>query len=186
MFDLQELEFHICDLAYWRNGEEDTRSVAEERRTTHVPQHQTPDAPPSPGPPTIPDNFPMYEEWEKLTHQGVSFTISYRQQIYEGRSEIITTLIDCFSELNKHRGHTLKQSWHVIRRKHITFLIICGSFNTLIMFYKKITFSDVTMSYHSYQHQHTPHLSMTWRQFTESMSCPMHGENQTMPYKRLQ
>ena len=25
---------------------------------------------------------------------------------------------------------------------------------------------------------------MTWRQFTESMSCPMHGENQTMPYKR--
>ena len=34
--------------------------------------------------------------------QGVSFTISYRQQIYEGRSEIITTLIDCFSELNKH------------------------------------------------------------------------------------
>ena len=37
-----------------------------------------------------------------LQHQGVSFTISYRQQIYEARSEIITTLIDCFSELNKH------------------------------------------------------------------------------------
>ena len=50
----------------------------------------------------IPDNFPMYEEWENLTHQGVSFTISYRQQIYEARSEIITTLIDCFRELNKH------------------------------------------------------------------------------------
>ena len=45
-------------------------------------------------------------KWENLTHQGVSFTISYRQQIYEGRSEIITTLIDCFSELNKHtRSH---------------------------------------------------------------------------------
>ena len=48
----------------------------------------------------------MYEEWENLAHQGVSFTISYRQQVYEGRSEIITTLIDCFSELNKHmRSH---------------------------------------------------------------------------------
>ena len=43
----------------------------------------------------------MYEEWENLTHQGVSFTILYRQQIYEIHSEIITTLIDCFSELNK-------------------------------------------------------------------------------------
>ena len=31
VFDLQELEFHICDLADWRNGEEDTRSIAEER-----------------------------------------------------------------------------------------------------------------------------------------------------------
>ena len=106
MFDLQELEFHICDLADQRNREDDTRSVAEERQTTQAPQHQTPDAPPSPGPPTIPDNFPMYEEWENLTHQGVSFTISYRQQIYEVCSEIITTLIDCFSELNKHmRSH---------------------------------------------------------------------------------
>ena len=106
VFDLQELEFHICDLADWRNREEDTGSVAEERQTAHDPQHQTPDAPPSPGPLMIPDNFPMYEEWENLTHQGVSFTISYRQQIYEGRSEIITTLIDCFSELNKHmRSH---------------------------------------------------------------------------------
>ena len=44
----------------------------------------------------------MYEEWENLTHQGESFTISYRQKIYEARSEIITTLIDCFSKLNKH------------------------------------------------------------------------------------
>ena len=106
VFDLQELEFHICDLADWRNGEDDTGSVAEVRQTTHVPQHQTPDAPPSPGPPMIPDNFPMYEEWKNLTHQGVAFTISYRQQIYEIHSEIITTLIDCFSELNKHtRSH---------------------------------------------------------------------------------
>ena len=105
VFDLQELEFHICDLADRRNGE-DTGSIAEERQTTQSPQHQTPDTPPSPGPPTIPDNFPMYEEWENLTHQGVSFTISYRQQIYEGCSKIITTLIDCFSELNKHtRSH---------------------------------------------------------------------------------
>ena len=62
MFDLQELELHICDLADQRNGEEDTESVAEERWTSHAPQHQTPDAPPSPGPPLIPDNFPMYEE----------------------------------------------------------------------------------------------------------------------------
>ena len=60
VFDLQELEFHICDLADWRNGEDDTGSVAGERWTTHGPQ--TPDAPPSPGPPMIPDNFPMYEE----------------------------------------------------------------------------------------------------------------------------
>ena len=106
VFDLQELEFHICDLADWRTGEEDTRSVAEARWTTQAPQHQTPDAPPSPGQPPIPDNFPMYEEWENLAHQGVSFTISYRQQVYEVCSEIITTLIDCFSELNKHtRSH---------------------------------------------------------------------------------
>ena len=105
VFDLQELEFHICDLADWRNGE-DTGSIAEARQTTQAPQHQTPDAPPSPGQPPIRDNFPTYEEWENLTHQGVSFTISYWQQIYEGRSEIITTLIDCFSELNKHtRSH---------------------------------------------------------------------------------
>ena len=55
VFDLQELEFHICDLADWRNGEDD--SVAEERRSTQAPQHQTPDAPPSPGPPTIPRQF---------------------------------------------------------------------------------------------------------------------------------
>ena len=102
VFDLQELEFHICDLANRRNGEDDTGSVAEERQTTQAPQHQSPNAPPSPGPPTIPDNFPMYENWENFTHQGESFTISYRQQIYEARSEIITTLIDCFSELNKY------------------------------------------------------------------------------------
>ena len=101
-FDLQELEFHICDLADQRNGEEDTGSIAEERRASQGPHHQTPDAPPSPGPPMIPDGFPMYEEWENLAHQGLSFSISYRQQIYEGHSEIITTLIDCFSELNKH------------------------------------------------------------------------------------
>ena len=106
VFDLQELEFHICNLADRRNGEDDTESIAEVRQTTQAPQCQTPDAPPSPGPLTIPDNFPMYEEWENLTHQGVSFTISYRQQIYEVHSEIITTLIDCFSELNKHtRSH---------------------------------------------------------------------------------
>ena len=102
VFDLQELEFHICDLADRRNGEDDTGSIAEERWTTQAPQHQSPNAPPSPGPPTIPDNFPMYENWENFTHQGESFTISYRQQIYEARSEIITTLIDCFSELNKY------------------------------------------------------------------------------------
>ena len=102
VFDLQELEFHICDLADQRNREDDTGSVAEERRTTQAPQHQSPNAPTSPGPPTIPDNFPMYENWENFTHQGESFTISYRQQIYEARSEIITTLIDCFSELNKY------------------------------------------------------------------------------------
>ena len=107
VFDLQELEFHICDLADRRHRkEDDTGSIAEERWTTQAPQHQTPDAPPSPGPPSIPDNFPMYEEWENLTHQGVSFTISYRQQIYEACSEIITTLIDCFRKLNKHtRSH---------------------------------------------------------------------------------
>ena len=34
--------FHICDLADQRNGEEDTGSVAEERQTSHGPQHQTP------------------------------------------------------------------------------------------------------------------------------------------------
>ena len=102
VFDLQELEFHICDLADWRNREDDTGSIAEERRTTQVPQHQSPNAPPSPGLPTIPDNFPMYENWENFAHQGESFTISYRQQIYKARSEIITTLIDCFSELNKY------------------------------------------------------------------------------------
>ena len=96
VFDLQELEFHICDLADRRNGEDDTGSVAEERWTTQAPQHQSPNAPPSPGPPTIPDNFPMYENWENFTHQGESFTILYRQQIYEACSEIITTLIDCF------------------------------------------------------------------------------------------
>ena len=102
VFDLQELEFHICDLADRRNGEDDTGSIAEERQTTQALQHQSPNAPPSPGPPTIPDNFPMYENWENFSHQGESFTISYRQQIYEARSEIITTLIDCFSELNKY------------------------------------------------------------------------------------
>ena len=61
----QELEFHICDLADWRNGEDDTGSVAEERQTTHSPTatdpltlHLLQD------PPMIPDNFPMYQEWE--------------------------------------------------------------------------------------------------------------------------
>ena len=57
VFDLQEFEFHICDLADRRNREEDTRSIAEERWTAHVPQHQTPDTPPSPGPPMIVHHF---------------------------------------------------------------------------------------------------------------------------------
>ena len=70
VFDLQELEFYICDLADRRNGE-DTGSIAEARRTTQTPQHQTPDAPPSPGQPLIPDNFPMYEEWGKTLHTKV-------------------------------------------------------------------------------------------------------------------
>ena len=100
VFDLQELEFNICDLADRRNGEDD--SIAEKRRSTQTTQQQTPNAPPSSGPPTIPDNFPMYRNWENFTHQGESFTISYRQQVYETHSEIITTLIDCFSTLNKH------------------------------------------------------------------------------------
>ena len=137
VFELQEWEFHICDLADWRNREEDTGSIAEERRTTHIPQHQTPDAPPSPGPPMIPDNFPMFEEWENLTHQVVSLTISYRQQIYEGRSEIITTLIDCFSELNKHMRSHPEAELACHQEKHITFLIIRGSYNTLITFCRR-------------------------------------------------
>ena len=41
VFDLQELEFHICDLADRRNGEDDTGSVAEERRTIQAPQDQS-------------------------------------------------------------------------------------------------------------------------------------------------
>ena len=123
VFDLKELEFHICDLADWRNREEDTGSIAEERWTTQAPQYQTPDAPPSPGPLMIPDNFPMYEEWENLAHQGVSFTISYRQQIYEGCSEIITTLIDCFSELNKHmRSHPETElACHQEKTRHFSY-----------------------------------------------------------------
>ena len=76
VFDLQELEFHICDLADQRTGEA-IGSIAEARWTTQAPQHQTPDTPPSPGQPPIPGKFPMYEEWENLAHQGVSFTISY-------------------------------------------------------------------------------------------------------------
>ena len=123
VFDLQELEFHICDLVDRRNGEEDTGSVAEERQTAHILQPQTPDTPPSPGPPMIPDNFPMYEEWENLTHQGLLFTISYRQQIYEGCSEIITTLIDCFSELNKHtRSHPEAElACHQEKTRHFSY-----------------------------------------------------------------
>ena len=122
VFDLKELEFHICDLVDRRNGE-DTESIAEARQTTQAPQPQTPDAPPSPGQPTIPDDFPMYEEWENLTHQGVSFTISYRQQIYEIRSEIITTLIDCFSELNKHmRSHPETElACHQEKMRHFSY-----------------------------------------------------------------
>ena len=123
VFDLQELEFHICDLADRRNREDDTGSVAEERQTTHGPQPQTPDAPLSPGPPMIPDDFPMYEEWENLTHQGVAFTIAYRQQIYEIHSEIITTLIDCFSDLNKHmRSHPETElACHQEKTRHFSY-----------------------------------------------------------------
>ena len=40
VFDLQELEFNICDLADQRNGEDD--SVAERRQSTQTAQHQTP------------------------------------------------------------------------------------------------------------------------------------------------
>ena len=129
----------------------------------------------------------MYEEWENLAHQGVLFTISYRQQVYEVRSEIITTLIDCFSELNKHtRSYPETELVWSPGEKYVTFPITLGSFSTLIMFYRRIIFSDAAMSFQSCQHQHTPHLSMTWRQFTESMSCLMHGGSQIMPYKRLQ
>ena len=160
VFDLQELEFHICDLADQRNGEDD--SVAEERWSKQTPQQQTPDAPPSPGPPTIPDNFPMYENWEKFTHQGESFTISYRQQINKARSEIITTLIDCFSELNKYTSsHPETGVGMSPGEKHVIFHITLGLFSILIMFYRKITFSDAVKSYQSCQHQHTPHQSPT-------------------------
>ena len=72
VFDLQELEFHICDLADQRNGE-DTESIAEARWTTQASQPQTPDAPPSPGPPTIPDDFPMYEGMGKPYTPRCSF-----------------------------------------------------------------------------------------------------------------
>ena len=64
VFDLQDLEVHICDLANRRDREDD--SVAEERWSTQAPQHQTPDTPPSPRPPTIPDNFPMYGKLGKF------------------------------------------------------------------------------------------------------------------------
>ena len=70
VFDLQELEFHICELVDQRHREEDTGSIAEERQASHGPHHQTPDAPPSPGPPMIPDNFPMYEEWKTWHTKG--------------------------------------------------------------------------------------------------------------------
>ena len=130
VFDLQELEFHICDLADWRNGE-DTESIAEVRRSTQAPQHQTPDALPSPGPPTIPDNFPMYENWENFTHQGESFTISYRQQIYEAHSKIITTLIDCFSELNKYTSSHPETELACHQEKTHHFHTILGSFSIL-------------------------------------------------------
>ena len=160
VFDLQKLEFHICDLADRRNGE-DTESIAEVRRSTQAPQYQTPDAPPSPGPPTIPDNFPMYENWESFTHQGESFTILYRQKIYEARSEIITTLIDCFSELNKYTSSHPETELACHQEKHIIFHTILGSFSILIMFYRRITFSDAVKSYQSYQQQHTPHLLLT-------------------------
>ena len=95
--------------------------LAGERRTTHGPQ--TPDTPPSPGPPMIPDDFPMYEEWENFTHQGVAFTIAYRQQIYEIHSEIITTLIDCFSELNRHtKAHPASEvACHQEKARHFSY-----------------------------------------------------------------
>ena len=74
-------------------------------------------------PPLIPDDFPMYEEWEKLTHQGVAFTIAYRQQIYEIHSEIITTLVDCFSELNRHtRAHPASEVvCHQEKARHFSY-----------------------------------------------------------------
>ena len=40
VFNLQELELNICELADRRNGEDD--SVAVERRSTQTPEHQTP------------------------------------------------------------------------------------------------------------------------------------------------
>ena len=66
VFDLQELEFNICQLADRRNGEDDSIAVERQSTQTPDPQHQNPDAPPPPGPPTIPDNFPMYEKLGKI------------------------------------------------------------------------------------------------------------------------
>ena len=67
--------------------------------------------------------FPMYENWENFTHQGESFTISYRQQIYETRSEIITTLIDCFSALNKHMSShpEMELACHQGKTRHFSY-----------------------------------------------------------------
>ena len=42
IFDLQELELHICDLADRRNGEEDTESIAEERTDSTCPTTPNP------------------------------------------------------------------------------------------------------------------------------------------------
>ena len=72
VFDLQELEFHICDLADQRNREDDTGSVAEERQTTQAPQHQSPNAPPSPGPTDNSRQFFLCMKIGKILHTKVN------------------------------------------------------------------------------------------------------------------
>ena len=60
---------------------------------------------------------------KNFSHQGESFTISYRQQIYEARSEIITTLTDCFSELNKYTSShpETESACHQEKTRHFSY-----------------------------------------------------------------
>ena len=129
VFDLQELEFNICELADRRNGEDD--SVAVERRVHTDPTN------------TKPLTLHLLQDHRqfqtiflcmkigKILHTKVNHSLSRIGSKYtKPVVRIITTLIDCFSALNRHTSSHPEAEVGVSPGENTSFLILLLAYPT--------------------------------------------------------